>query len=100
MKNNSFIDFLWSYLFLMVQLVYLLVEPLIFTTVGLIMNVRWPYYLVSIGGYYALTAIWELVARYLKTEDGKAFHSPFVSRLKKVMAQFSQNGEKPTKEDN
>ena len=94
MKKFSIIDFLWSYLFIMVQLIYLFIEPLIFSTVGLIIQVSWQYYLVSIGGYYALTALWELIAYLKATDSGKKFHSPFVRRLQKVLSRFSDDTKK------
>jgi hypothetical protein len=98
MKKPGFIDFLWSYLFILVQLAYLLVEPLIFTTVGLILQVSWQYYLVSIGGYYALTAVWELVAYLMANEGGKKLHSPFIRRVRQVKARFNADT-KPVEEE-
>ncbi len=98
MKKPGFIDFLWSYLFILVQLAYLLVEPLIFTTVGLILQVSWQYYLVSIGGYYALTAVWELVAYLMANEGGKKIHAPFVRRVLQVKARFTEEP-KPVAEE-
>ena len=100
MKKSGLIDFLWSYLFILVQLVYLFVEPLIFTTIGLIFHVGWPYYLISIGGYYALTVLWELLARLLRSENGKIFHPPFVRKAKKLLAMFQENGQPAPTEDN
>jgi hypothetical protein len=93
MKKSRFSDFLWSYLFILVQLVYLFIEPLIFSTVGLIMEVSWQYYLISIGGYYALTAVWELIAYFLRDENGKTLHSPFMRKLNGILARFNQNAE-------
>ena len=100
MKNNPILEFLWSYVFIMAQLIYLFLEPLIFSTVGLIFQVSWQYYLISIGGYYALTLIWEVLARLFQTENGKTVHPPFVRKLKKVMALFAQEAGKPAQEDN
>ena len=99
MKKPGFVDFLWSYLFIMAQLIYLFIEPLIFSTVGLICQVRWPFYLASIGGYYALTALWELIAYLKDTGSGKRVHSPFVRRLKKVLAQFADDAQEPKNTD-
>ena len=98
MKKPGFIDFLWSYLFILAQLAYLLIEPLIFTTVGLILQVSWQYYLVSIGGYYALTAVWELVAYLMTTEGSIKHHAPFVRRVLQLKARFIEET-KPVEEE-
>lgn len=100
MKKSGLIDFLWSYLFILVQLVYLFIEPLIFATVGLIFHVGWAYYLISIGGYYALTAVWELLARLLRSENGKIFHPPFIRKLKRLVALFRESAQQTPTEDN
>ena len=99
----GFIDFLWSYLFILVQLAYLLLEPLIFTTVGLILQVSWQFYLVSIGGYYGLTAVWELVAYLMSTEGKKPLHAPFTRRVLQLKARLNSEAkpvEEETKEEN
>ena len=100
MKNNPILEFLWSYLFIMAQLIYLFLEPLIFSTVGLLLNVSWQYYLISIGGYYALTLVWEVLAQLFKGKNGKTVHPPFVRKLKKVLALFAQEAGKDVQEDN
>ena len=103
MKSNRFTDFLWSYLFIVVQLVYLLLEPLIFATVGAIFQVSWLYYLVSIGGYYAFTALWELAVHFMTEEGSKKIHSPFVRKLRTIRQRFAQSeniAEEERKEEN
>ena len=103
MKKSGLIDFLWSYLFILVQLAYLLLEPLIFTTVGLILQVSWQFYLVSIGGYYGLTALWELVAYLMRTDGGKTYHSPVVRRVLQLKARLTEDAnsvEEETTEEN
>ena len=103
MKKFRLSEFLWAYLFILCQLVYLLIEPLIFATVGMIFQVNWQYYLVTIGGYYAFSAVWEFVVFLMSDKDSKKFHAPVVRRFKKVLARFSQNEknvEHPPKEGN
>lgn len=103
MKKSGITEFLWTYLFILVQLAYLLIEPLIFTTVGLILDVSWQYYLVSIGGYYGLTALWELVAYLMSTEGKKPLHAPFIRRVLQLKARLDSElkpVEEETKEEN
>ena len=91
MKKTGFIDFLWSYLFILAQLAYLLIEPLIFATVGLIYRVPWQYYLISIGGFYLLMLIWEVVCRIIFKDSEKKYHCPLVLKFKRMVARFSED---------
>ena len=87
--KNKIAEFFMSYLFIMWNLIELLLAPLIFTTVGMIYQVTWPYYLVSIGGYYAVMAVWEIVARYLSKNSDKEYHCPLVRSWQRVKARLN-----------
>lgn len=87
--KNKLSTFFFSYLFIMWNLIELLLAPLIFTTVGMIYHVRWPYYFVSIGLYLAVMVIWELIARYMNKNGDKEYHCPLVRTWNKVIARLN-----------
>ena len=89
-KSSGFLDFLLSYLVIMGNQIYLLIEPLIFATVGLIYRVPWQYYLISIGGFYLLMLIWEVVCRIIFKDSEKKYHCPLVLKFKRMVARFSE----------
>ena len=101
-KPSGFLNFLLSYLAIVLNLCYLFIEPLIFATVGLIYQVPWQYYLISIGGFAVLMVLWEVIAYFVLKNSDKTFHCPFVRKLIHLRALFvsPENGEDLPQEDN
>ena len=87
--QNKFTTFLMTYLFIMWNLIELLLAPLIFATVGCIYHVSWQYYMLTIGGYFGVMVVWELLARYVCEDSAKKYHCPFVRKLKKIQARLN-----------
>jgi hypothetical protein len=60
-------------------LIEFLALPAIFTFIGLIYNFPWQYYAVTIGGYFILFAIVEIIAHFIFKAIDKKF-TPFLER--------------------
>ena len=100
--KNKLTTFLLAYFAILLNLCYLFIEPLIFATVGLIYQVPWQYYLITIGGFAVLMVLWEVIAHFALKNSDRKFHCPFVRKLKRIMAQFAvtESVSDPPVEDN
>jgi hypothetical protein len=101
-KSSGFINFLLSYLAILLNLGYLFIEPLIFATVGLIYQVSWPYYLITIGGFAVLMVLWEAIAYVALRDSEKKFHCPFIRKLNRIRTRLAEadNSDDLPREDN
>lgn len=64
--------------------------PAIFLVIGLLNSFPWQYYAISIGGYFALFIILEIIFHFIfKALDKK--YTPLIERkLKKYFSKFSK----------
>ena len=101
-KFSGFLNFLLSYLAIVLNLCYLFIEPLIFATVGIIYEVSWPYYLITIGGFAVLMVLWEAIAYVALKNSERKFHCPFIRKLNRIRARLAaaENGDDRPREDN
>ena len=73
-----------AFLLFLVDLLDLLMVPVIFTIVGLIRQVPWQFYVVTIGGYFGLVSILELLLRYVFSTPEKKQSTRFFRKLEKM----------------
>ena len=73
-----------AFLLFLVDLLDLLIVPVIFTIVGLIRQVPWQFYVVTIGGYFGLVSILELLLRYVFSTPEKKQSTRFFRKLEKM----------------
>lgn len=89
-----------AFLLFLVDLLDLLLVPVIFTVVGLIYQVPWQYYIVTIGGYFGLVSILELVLRHLVSTPEKKQSTRFFRKLEKMFFDFSDVEDNSHDKDN
>ena len=72
------------------DLVEILALPVLFIIIGLCNSFPWQYYAITIGGYFSLFLIAELIAHFIfKALDKK--YTPLIERkLEKYFAKFSK----------
>lgn len=66
--------------------------PALFLIIGLIKSFPWQYYAITIGGYFALFIVLEIISHFVfKTLDKR--YTPFIERkLEKYSNIFSRKG--------
>lgn len=89
-----------AFLLFLVDLLDLLWVPVIFTIVGLIYQVSWQYYIATIGGYFGLVSILELVLRYLVSTPEKKQSTRFFRKLEKMFFDFTDVEDNSPDKDN
>lgn len=61
------------------DIIEFLAIPALFLTIGLIKSFPWQYYAITIGGYFALFIVLEIISRFIfKALDKK--YTPFIER--------------------
>ena len=73
------------------DIIEFLALPILFLVLGLINSLPWQYYAISIGGYFALFIILEIVLHFIfKALDKK--YTPFIeTKLGKYFTKSSKN---------
>ena len=85
-------------LLFLVDLLELLIVPVIFTIVGLIRQVPWQFYVVTIGGYFGLVSILELVLRTFLSTPEKKQSTRFFRKLEKMFLIVPEDQENSSQE--
>ena len=74
--------FLW-------ELVEFLLLPAFFLVIGLWQQMPWQYYAITIGGYFALFFLGQLLLHLIFKRLGKKYSSRFVQKMEKILSKFS-----------
>ena len=93
MTMNKLLDFIGNVLcvcMIIWDIMGFLVLPVIFLIIGLLNSFPWQYYAISIGGYFALFIILEIILHFVfKALDKK--YTPLIKRkLEKFFDKFSK----------
>lgn len=72
-----------------VELLEFLFFPLIFLIAGLLLQLPWQYYAITIGGYFALFILGELLLYLIFKRLEKKYSSRFVQKMEKILSKFS-----------
>ena len=72
-----------------VELVEFLFFPLIFLIAGLLLQLPWQYYAITIGGYFALFILGELLLYLIFKRLEKKYSSRFAQKMEKILSKFS-----------
>ena len=75
----KFLGIIGSIIMVIWTLVEFLALPALFTVIGLLYKFPWQYYAVTIGGYFILFAIVEIIAHLIFKAIDKKF-TPFLER--------------------
>ena len=90
MKNSAkVLMMLLSILFAIVELVEFLFFPLVFLIAGLLLQLPWQYYAITIGGYFALFILGELLLYLIFKRLEKKYSSRFAQKMEKILSKFS-----------
>ncbi len=88
-KSAKVLMMLLSILFAIVELVEFLFFPLIFLIAGLLLQLPWQYYAITIGGYFALFILGELLLYLIFKRLEKKYSSRFAQKMEKILSKFS-----------
>ena len=72
-----------------VDLLEFLFFPLIFLIAGLLLQLPWQYYAITIGGYFALFFLGQLLLHLIFKRLGKQYSSRFAQKMEKIISKFS-----------
>ena len=89
-----------AFLLFLVDLLDLLMVPVIFTIVGLIRQVPWQYYIATIGCYFGLVSLLELVLRFFFSTPEKKQSTRFFRKLEKMFLVFPEDDSNSSQKDN
>ena len=76
-------------LFAIVDLLEFLFFPLVFLIAGLLLQLPWQYYAITIGGYFALFILGELLLYLIFKRLEKKYSSRFAQKMEKILSKFS-----------
>lgn len=82
------------------EMIEILFFPIVFLIVGLLQQFPWQYYAITIGGYFAIMIVSELILHLIFKALGKKYSSRFVRKAEKVIARFSKDADHPPAKDN
>ena len=88
-KSAKVLMTLFSILGAIVELVEFLFFPLIFLIAGLLLQLPWQYYAITIGGYFALFILGELLLYLIFKGLVKQYSSRFAKKMEKILSKFS-----------
>ena len=93
MSENKLLNFIGNALYVVMilcDIIEFLALPILFLIIGLLNSFSWQYYAISIGGYFALFFLIEVILHFIfKAIDKK--YTPFVQRkLEKYFDRFSE----------
>ena len=74
--------FLW-------ELVEFLLLPAFFLVIGLWQQMPWQYYAITIGGYFALFFLGQLLLHLIFKRLDKKYSSRFAKKMEKIISKFS-----------
>lgn len=63
--------------------------PALFVIIGLLNAFPWQYYAITVGGYFAIFAIAEIILHFVFKSMEKKYISFFERKLKKIIDRFS-----------
>ena len=74
------------------DIIEFLALPALFFIIGSVNSFPWQYYAITIGGYFALFIVLEIILHFVFKALGKKY-TPLVERkLKKYLSEFSRKG--------
>ena len=82
---------LLSVIVTLLELAEFLFLPALFVLIGALNHFPWPYYAITVGGYFALMLIAELILRWVFHALNKKYSSRFSKKLEKIIARFFAN---------
>ena len=88
-KSAKVLMMLLSILFAIVELVEFLFFPLVFLIAGLLLQLPWQYYAITIGGYFALFFLGQLLLHLIFKRLDKKYSSRFAQKMEKIISKFS-----------
>ena len=74
----------------LMELMEVLLLPILFLAFGIWQQMPWQYYAITIGGYFALFLIGELVIHLIFKALNKKYASRLVVKVEKMIARFSK----------
>ena len=80
---------LLSILFAIVDLLEVLFFPLVFLIAGLLLQLPWQYYAITIGGYFALFFLGQLLLHLILKKFDKTYSRRFTKKLETIISKFS-----------
>ena len=92
---NKLLNFIGNILYIgmiIFDVIGFLALPALFLIIGLMNSFPWQYYAITIGGYFALFIVLEIILRFVfKALDKK--YTPLIERkLEKYLNKFSNKG--------
>ena len=84
---------LLSVIVTLLELAEFLLLPALFALIGALNHCPWPYYAITVGGYFALMLIAELILRLVFHALNKQYASRFSKKIEKIITRFFANGE-------
>lgn len=73
------------------ELMEFLLIPITFLIIGLLQQFPWQYYAITIGGYFALILVLELILKLIFHALGKKYSSRFAKKVEKIISSFSRD---------
>ncbi len=89
-KMLKFLDIIFTIIMIIWDIIEFLAVPALFIIIGLLNSFPWQYYAITIGGYFGIFIIIELVLHFVfKALDKK--YTPLIERkLEKYFSKFSK----------
>lgn len=82
------------------ELIEFLILPAVFVLLGILYQLPWQYYAITVGGFFILLAIGELAIYLIFKALNKKYASRFAQKAAKIIARFSKDPENLPTEDN
>lgn len=89
-KKWTLLSILFTAVMVVWDTVELLAVPALFTVIGLLNGFPWPYYAISIGGYFALLGLGELAAHLIFRALDKKYTPILRRKLEKLFGESSE----------
>mgnify|MGYP003417960779 FL=1 len=90
-KMLKFLDIIFTIIMIIWDIIEFLAVPALFIIIGLLNSFPWQYYVITIGGYFLLFIIFEIVAHFVFKALNKKYSPILERKFEKYFNKFSQH---------
>lgn len=90
-KMLKFLDIIFTIIMIIWDIIEFLAAPALFIIIGLLNSFPWQYYVITIGGYFSLFIIFEIVAHFVFKALNKKYSPILERKFEKYFNKFSQH---------
>lgn len=90
----KFFDFILTIIYVIGNLVEILVVPAFFVVVGLVNDLPWQYYMATVGGFFILCILVQIILHFVFKRFEKKYESVLMKLFKKKTNSHKINARK------